>query len=85
MKLRKLVRKLDDFLDADARERKEHRDEMKALLRKMKDKEKSLSARALAEFDENKRSALRKQIEMVHAQRKKGIDALKKLSAQRKR
>jgi len=84
MKLGKLTRKLEDFLDADARERKEHRDEMKVLLRKMKDKEKSLLAKALVEFDEKRLDALRKQIDMVHAQRKKGINALKELTKKRK-
>ena len=44
MKLKKLIRKLEDYLDADSRERKEHRDEMKTLLQKMKVKEKNLAA-----------------------------------------
>ena len=79
MKLKKLIRKLEDYLDADSRERKEHRDEMKTLLQKMKTKEKNLAAKALVEFDENKLATLRKQIDMVHAQRKKGISALKEL------
>ncbi len=79
MKLKKLIRKLENYLDADARERKEHRDEMKTLLQKMKTKEKNLAAKALVEFDENRLATLRKQIDMVHAQRKKGISALKEL------
>ncbi len=79
MKLKKLIRKLEDYLDADSRERKEHRDEMKTLLQKMKVKEKNLAAKALVEFDEKKLETLRKQIDMVHAQRKKGISALKEL------
>lgn len=80
MKLKKLVRKLEEFLDADSRERKEHREEMKTLLQKMKLKEKRLAEKALAEFDEERLQRLRKEIEMVHAQRKKGISALKELS-----
>lgn len=80
MKLKRLVKRLEAFLDADSRGRREHRDDMKKLLKKMKLKEKSLAEKALGEFDEERLRRLRKEIEMVHAQRKKGVDALKKLS-----
>ncbi len=79
MKLNKLMSKLQEFLDAGSRDRKEHRKDMKILLHKMKVKEKSLAAKALVEFDEEKLERLHKEIHMVHAQRKKGINALKEL------
>ena len=79
MKLKKMVKELQGYLDAGTRERKNHRDEMKLLLQKMKAKEKMLSAMALEEFDKEKLQRLRKDIDMVHAQRKKGIAALKEL------
>ena len=82
MKLKKLVRKLEEFLDADARERLKHREDMKTLLRKMKVKEKNLAAKALVEFDQGKLERLRKEIDLVHAQRKKGISALKEMYEQ---
>lgn len=80
MKLNKLIRELQEFLDAGSRERKAHREDMKTLLHKMKVKEKSLAAKALVEFDEEKLERLHKEIDMVHAQRKKGVNALKELS-----
>ena len=79
MKLKKLVRQLEEYLDASSRERKEHREEMKSLLQKMKAKEKRLAAKALVEFDEAKLQQLKKDIDLLHAQRKKGISALQKL------
>ena len=79
MKINKLMRKLQEFLDADSRERKEHRKDMKILLHKLKVKEKSLAAKTVGEFDEEKLERLHKEIEMVHAQRNKGINALKEL------
>lgn len=80
MKLNKLIKELQEFLDADFRKRQKHRDDMKQLLRKIKAKEKKLAARALTEFDEVELERLHKEIDMVHAQRKKGITALKDLN-----
>ena len=79
MKLNKMIKELQEFLDADLRKRNRHRDDMKELLHKIKAKEKRLAAKALTEFDEEKLEQLRKEIDMVHAQRKKGITALKDL------
>ncbi len=80
MKLNKLMKKLQEFLDADSRKRKDHRKDMKVLLRKLKEKEKNLAAKTVGEFEEEKLERLHKEIDMVHAQRKKGISALKGLN-----
>ena len=80
MKLNKMIKELQEFLDADLRKRNKHRDDMKELLHKIKAKERRLAAKALTEFDEEKLERLRKEINMVHAQRKKGITALKELN-----
>jgi hypothetical protein len=79
MKIRQQIRKLQDFLDSGARKRKTHKDDMKTLLHKMKLKEKRLLEKSLLEFDKDKLSRLRKEIDMLHAQRLKGIKALKAL------
>ena len=84
MKLKKLIGELQEFLDADIRKRNKHRDDMKKLLHKIKTKEKNLAAKALTEFNEEKLERLRKEIDMVHAQRKKGISALKGLNEKQK-
>ena len=81
MKLKHQIKKLQEYLDADSRKRKAHREDMKALLHKMKLKEQELSEKALTQFDEDKRKRLHKEIDMLHAQRKKGIAALKALKA----
>lgn len=80
MKLNKMIKELQEFLDADLRKRKKHREDMKELLQKIKAKEKRLAAKALTEFDDEKLKLLHKEINMVHAQRKKGITALKELN-----
>ncbi len=82
MKLKKLNKKVQNFLDAGSRKRKAHREDMKKLLAKMKakEKEKRLEAKALSQSDKKELERLHKDIHMLHAQRKKGINALKKLN-----
>jgi hypothetical protein len=79
MTLRKQIKKLQNFLDADMREREAYREDMKTLLMKLKRKEKQLLNKTLMEFDQDKLARLRKEIDMLHAQRLKGIKALKEL------
>ena len=81
MKVKKQLKKLKKLLDAETRELKNHRDDMKRLLHKMKLKEKSLMEEAEIETDEEKLQRLMKKIDMLHAQRKKGILALRKLDS----
>jgi predicted nucleic acid-binding Zn-ribbon protein len=77
MKTRKLLDKLMSYLDGDARKRKQERDEIKAVLKKLKRREKKLTNQLDDLKDEEKRAALQKEIDIVHAQRKKGVRLLK--------
>lgn len=81
MKLKKQIRKLQDLLNAEAREKLKHRDDLRTLLKKMKKKELSLSERMEIEIDQEKRDRLIKDIDTLHAQRKKGVMALKALDS----
>ncbi len=77
MKTRKLLDKLMAYLDGDARKRKKERDEIKAVLKKLKRREKKLRNQLDDVRDDDKRAALQKEIDIVHAQRKKGVRLLK--------
>ncbi|MDX1593562.1 MAG: hypothetical protein R3298_04885 [Gammaproteobacteria bacterium] len=77
MKTRKLLDKLMTYLDSDARQRKQERDEIKAVLKKLKRREKKLRNRLEEEDDDDKRRALEKEVDIVYAQRKKGVRLLK--------
>jgi len=77
MKTRKLLEKLVNYLDADARQRKKERDDMKAVLKKLKRREKKLKKQLEDENDEQKKAALQGEIDILHAQRKKGVKLLK--------
>lgn len=77
MKTRKLLDKLMAYLDGDARKRKKERDEIKAVLKKLKRREKKLKNQLGDLKDDAERAALQKEIDIVHAQRKKGVRLLK--------
>jgi len=77
MKTRKLLEKLMGYLDADARQRKKERDDIKAVLKKLKRREKKLKNQLGDEKDEKKHAALQGEIDILHAQRKKGVKLLK--------
>lgn len=79
MKLKKQLKKLRKLLNVDAREREHYRQDLKDLLRKMKIKERKLSAKAECTLDESERERLKQKIDILHAQRLKGIQVLRGL------
>ena len=81
MKVKNQLKKLQKLLDAETRERNNHREGMKRLLLKMKLKEKALVEKVKIETDEEKLQRLKKKIDMLHAQRKKGILVLRKIDS----
>ena len=79
MKRTKLLRSLARVLDMDGRKQRKHRDELKALLKELKKKKIELEQRMLHEKDERKLNRLGKELEIINAQRLKGLKALQEL------
>jgi hypothetical protein len=77
MGLNKLLDKLGGLLDPEVEKKKKFRKKLKSLLKDLKVKENELKAKLEATSDDRKRDRLRKEIEIVHAQRKKGIKVLR--------
>ncbi|MCG8426553.1 MAG: hypothetical protein MI754_04250 [Chromatiales bacterium] len=80
MKRKKLLKQLSNYFDMDRRELCERRDKMKLLLKQLRQKERELKQRCKTEIDDDKLRRLKKHRATVHAQRVKGIKALKKMS-----
>ena len=80
MKLKKQLRKLQELLDDEARQREQHRQDLKDLLHKMRMKERKLSDKAKCELDESEHERIKQKIDILHAQRLKGILALRDLT-----
>lgn len=78
MNINKLLRKADSIFDTNERDRKEKKKCLKHLIKKLKKNEKSLIARLKAESDKSAAAKIEQEIKLLHAQRKKGLKALKK-------
>ncbi len=77
---KKLLKKLAEFFDLDARARQKRKDELNELLARLKSKEEELKLERELETDEEVARDLDKKIDLVHSQRKKGISLLKEIS-----
>jgi hypothetical protein len=81
MKRKKILKALADLLDAEKRRKHRHRDELAELLKKLEHKEFELEKELGTEKDRQRQKRLRKELEIVRAQREKGIETLQELEA----
>ena len=79
MRAPKMLKIVKRFLSADKEKQYEHTKCFTDVLKKLKKKENDLKHKLKHENNEKNRKQIKKELEIVHAQRKKGIDALKKL------
>ncbi len=79
MKQKKLLDKLKTFFDSDAREREKQKSDIKDILKKLKKRERKLKEKLDAENKAEKRKRFQQEIDVVYAQRKKGIKLIKEL------
>ncbi len=76
---KKLLHRLKEFFDMDARDREQRKDELNDLLSRLKLKELELKAELDTEQDEKIKSEITQKIDVVHTQRKKGVEMLKEI------
>lgn len=76
---KKLLKKLGELFDLDARERAQHREDMEDVLRRLKHKEQELKAQLEDETDQHEINKLQQKIDLVHGQIKKGVTTLLEL------
>ncbi|MBW1946199.1 MAG: hypothetical protein JRJ51_25765 [Deltaproteobacteria bacterium] len=75
----KLLTRLEAYLDLGAKRRRKKADELEKVIRKIRQKEKALIAECRNACKGKKREMMEKRILILHAQRKKGVKALKKI------
>ena len=80
MKEKNLLTRLEAYLSLSAKRRKKKADALKAIIGKLKKKEKALIAEQRKLGKGKKRETLKKRCMILHAQRKKGLKALKKVN-----
>jgi hypothetical protein len=77
MKTRKLLARLADFLDADRAAQQAEVESIRKLLKKLKEKERNLRDKLDRETDPDEREAIAAKLDVVHAQRRKGLDRVR--------
>ena len=73
----KLLNKLHDFLNPDYYKKKRHQKELTEILKKLKKKEIKISEKIKNSSNNKEKKQLKIEFEIIHAQRKKGIDVLR--------
>lgn len=84
MKLKKLIRKTEDFLSSDKRKRKEKKKYLKHVLNKLRVYEEELLTLLKTETDPETIDKLKRKVALTHQQRKKGVKLLKELQQENK-
>jgi len=79
MRRKKLLHRLKEFFDMDARDRAQQKDELNDLLSRLKQKEFELKAELDSAPDEKLKSEIVQKIDVVHTQRTKGVEMLMEL------
>lgn len=79
MKRKKLLHKLSDYLSLDHRAMLKKRSKIRQILKQLREKEQKLKKRALDETDEEKKTHLYRELDILRAQRLKGIRSLRAL------
>ena len=76
----KLLKRLEAYLGLDTKHRRKKADEMGKVIKKLKKKEKKLIEECTGIVEGEQKEILGKRISILHAQRKKGLKALKKIN-----
>lgn len=79
MKRKKLLQKLADYLSLDQRALRKKREKMREVLKQLREKEHKLKKRMEHERDTERKHRLSRELDILRAQRKKGISVLKEL------
>jgi len=84
MKTRKLLAKLANFMDKDRNVQSDELAAIREVLKKLKTKERKLREKLEANTDEEERKELQGKLEVVHAQRIKGLERVMEIRESRK-
>jgi len=84
MKTKKLLAKLADFMNKDRVAQREELERTREVLKKLKKKEMQLREKLEADPDEEERRELTGKLDVVHAQRIKGVERVKEIRDSRR-
>jgi predicted lipoprotein len=79
MKQKKILDKLKIFFDSSIRKREKQKSDIKDILKKLKKRERKLKKKLNTEKNTETQKRLKQEINVIYAQRKKGIKLIKEL------
>jgi len=81
MSKKKLLQKLQEFFDADQREKERRTKDIKRILKKLKEKERKIKVKMKLgkEGGKAKLEGLQQELDVIYAQRMKGVKIIKQL------
>ena len=79
MKTPKLLKRVQEYIDADKLKQCKRKDCIKEVLHKLKKKQHMLKGKLAKEKDDKERKHIQKTLDIIYVQRKKGLKALKSL------
>ena len=79
MNKKKLLEKLQEFFDADQQEKVKHTRQIKKVLKKLKEKERNIQQKLELCDDVDKAIELQKELDIIYAQRIKGVKIVKEM------
>lgn len=77
MKTKKLLKKIAFYLDLNTLNQEAIQAEMKVILKKLKEKETDIRDKIVTEDNDLKRKRYQREVDIIHAQRTKGLQAYK--------
>jgi len=81
MKTRKLIRSIRDQLDAHGRQQRARRKAMRKVVRRIEGRESELEKSLEKTSGDRKRKAIKKELAVLRAQRKKGVRLLREIKS----
>ncbi|TVP90806.1 MAG: hypothetical protein EA347_02745 [Thioalkalivibrio sp.] len=84
MKTKKLLARLAQFMNKDRATQREELEHIREVLKKLKKKEQRLREKLDSEPDDEERRELEGKLEVVHAQRTKGLERVKAIRNSRR-
>lgn len=81
MKAKKLLARLNAFMDADLRTQQEEMKSIRKVLKELKEKERKLQKKIEKPEAAEAREALQLQLDVIYAQRRKGLDRVREIKA----
>ena len=80
MSKKKLLEKLQQFFNADQQEKANQREEIQKILKKLKEKERKIQHKLEICSDTDKVLELSKELDIIYAQRMKGVKIVKQMA-----